>query len=132
MPQGQSITPHLGKVLDKLIQDYVKERYQSTDEILKDYSNDLLPELNIELELFSFSLVGTWSGKSRTRHHIFVTLCIAKQYGNSFYGNLNVRDVGLGCTYRIKINGEINPKTSEVIIREDEVYSEHWWWKWKK
>ncbi|MFN6496808.1 MAG: protein kinase domain-containing protein [Nostoc sp. DedQUE01] len=132
LPQGQSITPHLGQILDKSIQDYVKERYQSTSEILKDYCNDLLPESNLELELFPCSIVGTWSGKSTTRHHIFVTLCITQQNRNSFYGNLNVRDVGLGCTYRIKINGEINPKTSEVIIREHDVYSEHWWWKWQK
>ncbi|MCC5657360.1 serine/threonine-protein kinase [Nostoc sp. XA010] len=132
LPQGQSVTPQLGQVLDKLIQNYVKERYQSIDEILKDYCNDLPPESNIELKLLPFSIVGTWSGKSRSRNHIFVTLCIAKQDGNSFDGNLNVRDVGLGWTYRIKIKGTINPKTSEVIIQEDDVYSEHWWWKWEK
>ncbi len=132
LPQGQSVTPQLGQLLDKLIQNYVKERYQSTDEILKYYCNDLPPESNIELKLLPFSIVGTWSGKSRSRNHIFVTLCIAKQDGNSFDGNLNVRDVGLGWTYRIKIKGKINPKTSEVIIQEHDVYSEHWWWKWEK
>ncbi|MEH2172800.1 serine/threonine-protein kinase [Nostoc sp.] len=35
LPQGRSITTHLGQVLDKLIQDYVKERYQSADEVIE-------------------------------------------------------------------------------------------------
>ncbi|MFN6464621.1 MAG: GUN4 domain-containing protein [Nostoc sp. DedVER02] len=39
LPKGRSITPDFGKVLDKLIQDYVKERYQSTDEVLAALNN---------------------------------------------------------------------------------------------
>ncbi len=35
LPQGISISPQLGQVLDKLLQDYVKERYQSADEVLQ-------------------------------------------------------------------------------------------------
>ncbi len=35
LPQGRSITPELGQVLDKLIQDYVKERYQSVDKVIQ-------------------------------------------------------------------------------------------------
>ncbi len=35
LPQAISITPDFGKVLDKLIQDYVKERYQSVDEVIQ-------------------------------------------------------------------------------------------------
>ncbi|MDZ8091152.1 MULTISPECIES: GUN4 domain-containing protein [unclassified Nostoc] len=33
--QGRSITPEFGQVLDKLIQDYVEERYQSVDEVIQ-------------------------------------------------------------------------------------------------
>ncbi|MHC5735290.1 protein kinase domain-containing protein [Nostoc sp.] len=36
----QSITPDLGQVLDKLIQDYVKERYQSVDEVIQALNTD--------------------------------------------------------------------------------------------
>lgn len=39
LPQGISITPECGQVLDKLIQDYVKERYQSTDKVLATLNN---------------------------------------------------------------------------------------------
>jgi serine/threonine protein kinase len=35
LPQGTTISPHLGKVLDKLLQDLPKERYQSADEVLQ-------------------------------------------------------------------------------------------------
>jgi hypothetical protein len=35
LPQGISVSDKLVQVLDKLIQDYVKERYQSTDEVIK-------------------------------------------------------------------------------------------------
>jgi serine/threonine protein kinase len=34
LPRNTAISPQLGQVLDKLIQDYVKERYQSADEVL--------------------------------------------------------------------------------------------------
>lgn len=39
LPQCISITPECGRILDKLIQDYVKERYQSTDEVLAEINN---------------------------------------------------------------------------------------------
>ena len=35
LPQGTSISQELGQVLDTLLKDYVKERYQSADEVLQ-------------------------------------------------------------------------------------------------
>lgn len=35
LPQGTTISPQMGKVLDKLLQDLPKERYQSADEVLQ-------------------------------------------------------------------------------------------------
>ncbi len=35
LPQGTTISPQLGKVLDKLLQDLPKKRYQSADEVLQ-------------------------------------------------------------------------------------------------
>jgi formylglycine-generating enzyme required for sulfatase activity/tRNA A-37 threonylcarbamoyl transferase component Bud32 len=35
LPAGTTISSELGKVLDKLIQDYLKNRYQSADEVIK-------------------------------------------------------------------------------------------------
>ncbi len=35
LPQGTTISPQLGQVLDKLLQDYVKKRFQSVDEVLQ-------------------------------------------------------------------------------------------------
>ncbi|MCW5316223.1 protein kinase [Nostoc sp. KVJ3] len=43
LPQGRSITPDFGQVLDKLIQDYVKERYQSVDEVMKNFNPIIYP-----------------------------------------------------------------------------------------
>ncbi|OYD96249.1 serine/threonine protein kinase [Nostoc sp. 'Peltigera membranacea cyanobiont' 210A] len=43
LPQGRSITPDFGQVLDKLIQDYVKERYQSVDEVIKSFNPIIYP-----------------------------------------------------------------------------------------
>ncbi|MEH1820516.1 MAG: serine/threonine-protein kinase [Nostoc sp.] len=132
LPLGINITTDLGKVLDKLIQDYVKDRYQSVNDVFTDNCNESQLISSLEPETSSLSMIGTWCGKSKTRTHIFITLCITSKNGNSFDGNLNVRDVNLGWTYRIKINGEIDSKTSEVIIQENEVYSEHFLWKWQK
>lgn len=38
LPKGTSITKHIEKILDKLIQDYVKNRYQSADEVLETFN----------------------------------------------------------------------------------------------
>lgn len=43
LPQGRGITPNFGQVLDKLIQDYVKERYQSVDEVIKNFNPIIYP-----------------------------------------------------------------------------------------
>lgn len=132
LPQGISISNEVGQVLDNLIQNYVKDRYQSVDDIFTNYSNSLEVEPDIDLKPLYFSILGTWCGKLRTKNPIFATLSITSQNDNSFNGSLNVRDVNLGWTYRIKISAEINSKNSEIIIKEDEVDSEHWWWKWEK
>ncbi|WP_392481303.1 GUN4 domain-containing protein [Nostoc sp. C110] len=130
LPQSITVSSQLEKVLDKLIQNYIKDRYQYVNDVFTDYCNEsqLIPPL--ELEISYFSMIGSWCGKSQTKNPIFITLCITSQNGNSFDGNLNVRDVNLGWTYRLKITGEMNSKTSEIIIQENNVYSEHWWWKW--
>lgn len=132
LPQGISISNEVGQVLDNLIQNYVKDRYQSVDDIFTNYSNGLEVEQDIDLKPLYFSILGTWCGKLRTKNPIFATLCITSQNDNSFNGSLNIRDVNLGWTYRIKISGEINSNKSKIIIKEDEVDSEHWWWKWEK
>jgi serine/threonine protein kinase len=98
LPQAISISSNLGQVLDKLTQNYVKERYQSANEVLTDLIKDSDYILNL-------SIVGTWCGKSTTQNHILATLCINSQDGNFFDGNLNIRDVNVGWTYRIKIMG---------------------------
>jgi serine/threonine protein kinase len=38
LPQGANISPHLVQVLDKLTQDYVKDRYQSADEVIQAFN----------------------------------------------------------------------------------------------
>lgn len=43
LPAGTQISSELGKVLDKLIQDYLKNRYQSADEVIKDLNIYSLP-----------------------------------------------------------------------------------------
>lgn len=48
LPQGRSITPEFGQVLDKLIQDYVKERYQSADEVIQALNSE---NLNSSVEI---------------------------------------------------------------------------------
>jgi formylglycine-generating enzyme required for sulfatase activity/tRNA A-37 threonylcarbamoyl transferase component Bud32 len=43
LPTGTTISSELGKVLDKLIQDYLKNRYQSADEVIKALNIYCLP-----------------------------------------------------------------------------------------
>jgi hypothetical protein len=43
LPQGRTISQELGQVLDKLLKDYVKDRYPSADEVLKDICNASQP-----------------------------------------------------------------------------------------
>ncbi len=135
LPNGKTVSSQLEVILNKLIKDKVKDRYQSADEVLRYFhqESDSIPNFPKELDsLPNFSIIGTWCGKSNTRNHIFATLYINKQNGNSFTGYLNIRDINVGWTYRIKISGAIHPKTREITIQEGDVYSEHGWWKWKK
>lgn len=132
LPHGTSISERVGQILDKLTQDYVSARYQSAYEILADICYISQPIPDIDVESLDFSMVGTWWGKSTTKNHIFVSLCITNHKSNLFEGILNFRNVNVDWTYRIEISGEINSKTNEVIITEKNVKSEHWWWKWEK
>ncbi len=127
-----SITPELEKVLDKMLQNYLKNRYQYADEVLVDIGNypQTIPDKR-EKSLNTL-LIGTWSGKFLENKHIFVTLVInSQQSDNSFEGSLNVRNLHIKWTYRIDINGNFYPAINVVEVRENHVNSEHWWWTWR-
>ncbi|WP_225892272.1 serine/threonine-protein kinase [Nostoc sphaeroides] len=66
LPQSRSITPDFGKVLDKLIQDYVKERYQSSEEVIK-----------------TINAVNSASSKSIYGKHIKATISSKPNYPSS-------------------------------------------------
>ncbi|MCF2145374.1 serine/threonine-protein kinase [Desmonostoc muscorum LEGE 12446] len=72
LPQDRSITPDLGQILDKLIQDYLKERYQSSEEVIK-----------------LVNAVGSPSSKPRYRKHIKTTTSSQPNYQSSSHHNLN-------------------------------------------
>ncbi len=48
LPSGTSISPTLAQVLDKLLQERVKDRYQSAEEVLQALTDDLSSAVNID------------------------------------------------------------------------------------
>nr|MDZ8014738.1 serine/threonine-protein kinase [Nostoc sp. ZfuVER08] len=69
LPKGTSITPKVGQILDKLIQDYVKERYQLSEEVLK--------------------IINGVNSLSFTSKYIKTTISSQPNYQNSSHNNLN-------------------------------------------
>jgi len=49
LPKGTVISPLLGQVLDKMLQEYVKDRYQSADEVMQ--ALKLMPSSVVKLEV---------------------------------------------------------------------------------
>ncbi len=125
LPQNTSISSHLEEVLDKLIQDYVKTRYQSADEVLADICNISKPIPNID----NISILGTWCGNLGNKYK-FATL-IVDHYSNksSFNGTLSVRDLRHG-TFHLKIQGDFNHEINQVTLNETKVVLEPWFGYW--
>jgi hypothetical protein len=132
LPEGTNISPQLADVLDKMLQNYLKNRYQSADEVLADVGNESQTIPDSSRNPLKISLIGTWSGKSIENQHTFVTIVITRQQSdNLFEGSLNVRNLHIKWTYRIDIDVKFNPKTNAVKVRENHVISEHSWWAWR-
>jgi serine/threonine protein kinase len=132
LPEGTNISPQLADVLDKMLQNYLKNRYQSADEVLADVGNDSQTVPDSSRNPLKISLIGTWSGRSIENQHTFVTLVITHQQSDNFFeGSLNVRNLHIKWTYRIDIDVKFNPKTNVVKVRENHVISEHSWWTWR-
>jgi serine/threonine protein kinase len=132
LPEGTNISPQLADVLDKMLQNYLKNRYQSADEVLADVGNESQTIPDSSRNPLKISLIGTWSGKSIENQHTFVTLVITHQQSdNLFEGSLTVRNLHIKWTYRIDIDVKFNPKTNAVKVRENHVISEHSWWTWR-
>jgi serine/threonine protein kinase len=132
LPEGTNISPQLADVLDKMLQNYLKNRYQSADEVLADVGNESQTIPDSSRNPLNISLIGTWSGKSIENQHTLVTLVITHQQSDNFFeGSLNVRNLHIKWTYRIDIDVKFNPKTNAVKLRENHVISEHSWWTWR-
>lgn len=67
-------------------------------------------------------IVGTWSGEFGSGK---ATLSITHQFNDSFKGIL-IHEHWWNGTAQVAINGNFNPKTNDVIIRELEVISGYW------
>ncbi|HEY9692130.1 MAG TPA: serine/threonine-protein kinase [Oculatellaceae cyanobacterium] len=61
LPQGSSLNPMLAQVLDKLLQEFVKDRYQSAAEVMHDLSDDLTSEIGLDYsKLRDLLALGKW------------------------------------------------------------------------
>jgi|GEM_PF-3785835 len=67
-------------------------------------------------------IVGTWSGKFGSGK---ATLSITHQFNDSFKGFL-IHEHWWNGTAKVAINGNLDPKTNDVIIRELKVISGYW------
>jgi len=67
-------------------------------------------------------IVGTWSGEFGSGK---ATLSITHQFNDSFKGTL-IHEHWWNGTAKVAINGNLDPKTNDVIIRELEVISGYW------
>jgi serine/threonine protein kinase len=67
-------------------------------------------------------IVGTWSGEFGSGK---ATLSITHQFNDSFKGIL-IHEHWWNGTAKVAINGNLNPQTNDVIIRELEVISGYW------
>ena len=68
-------------------------------------------------------IVGTWSGEFGSSGK--ATLSITHQFNDSFKGIL-IHEHWWNGTAKVAINGNLDPKTNDVIIRELEVISGYW------
>ncbi|MBD2771613.1 serine/threonine-protein kinase [Iningainema tapete] len=62
--KGKDVSTQLGQVLDKLLKDYVKERYQSASEVLQDLKTAPTPPPLPQPQLQNWRLVSTLNGHS--------------------------------------------------------------------
>jgi len=67
-------------------------------------------------------IVGTWSGEFGSGK---ATLSITHQFNDSFKGIL-IHEHWWNGTAKVAINGNLDPKTNDVIIRELEIISGYW------
>lgn len=103
-PQGAAISKQLRQMLDKMLKVEVKTRYQSAEEVLKDLTSPM---------------VGTWYGEFDNK---LANFTITYHLGSWFGGILTVQSPnGLS---RIGIQGNLDPRTQAIQMREVRVLSE--------
>lgn len=103
-PQAAAFTKQLRQMLDKMLKVEVKARYQSAQEVLQDLTSPML---------------GTWYGEF---DHKLANFTISYHIGSWFGGILTVQSPkGLS---RIGIQGNLDPRTKAIQMREIRVLSE--------
>lgn len=77
LPLGTSISQTLGQVLDKMLQESVKERYQSADEVLQALTDDLSSAVDIDYtSLRNLLAAGNWKdAEEETRSILLKATC---------------------------------------------------------
>ncbi len=129
LPKGVPISQQLGQVLDKLLQEPVKERYQSADKVLADLCNDIQSIRHLNGNFLNLPIVGTWCGNFGNNNKPATLVATHQSSESSFEGTLTVRDLSDG-TSRIKVKGDFNAETNKWTIKELEVLSQPSWWYW--
>jgi hypothetical protein len=81
-----------------------------------------LLQTNNDADASPLQIVGTWSGEFGSGK---ATLSITYQFNDSFKGIL-IHQHWWNGTAKVAINGNLDPKTNDVIIRELDVISGYW------
>ncbi|HEY9874091.1 MAG TPA: serine/threonine-protein kinase [Candidatus Obscuribacterales bacterium] len=82
LPDGTNISPTLGQVLDKLLQERVRDRYQSADEVLQAISDDLSSAVGINYSnLRNLLAAGNWKEADAETLNLILEAAGRKNFG---------------------------------------------------
>jgi serine/threonine protein kinase len=113
---NSSISDRVNQVILKGMEVKPEDRPPSIQEWLA------LLQTNNDAYASPLQIVGTWSGEFGSGK---ATLSITHQFNDSFKGIL-IHQHWWNGTAKVAINGNLDPKTNDVIIRELEVISGYW------
>jgi serine/threonine protein kinase len=113
---NSSISDRVNQAILKAMEVKPEDRPQSIQDWLA------LLQTNNDAYASPVQIVGTWSGEFGSGK---ATLSITYQFNDSFKGIL-IHEHWWNGTAKVAINGNLEPKTNDVIIRELEVLSGYW------
>ncbi|MGI2909552.1 protein kinase domain-containing protein, partial [Tolypothrix sp. VBCCA 56010] len=116
--KGKDVSTQLSEILDKLLKDYVKERYQSVNEVLQDLKAALTPE-SPTLKPQNWRLIHTLKGHSNSVQSVAISPDNMTLAGGSFDNTIKLWNLTTGHEIRT-LKGHSDPVCSVAISPDGE------------